>query len=180
MQPDPFSQQTVMVGQNVPTANPLGGGQVVYVQQAPSSAPTVIGILTCIFGAIMVVVGLLGLMAFSLLMDPSSELYEPAYAENSSLIWITGVFSLLLSAGYILGGVMITKRKKLGIYVTWAIIAILTVMNILVELVAPEISASDPNALGSGFNVVANIICSGICGVLVAIPLMVQTGNMED
>ena len=182
-QPDPYPQQTVTLGQNVPTANPLGGGQVIghiYVQQAPSPAPTVIGILTCIFGVVMVVVGLSGLMAFSLLMDPSSELYEPAYGENSSILWMMGMIQLLLSAGYILGGVMIAKRKKIGIYLTWAIIAIITGMNILIELIAPEISASDPNALGSGFNVVANIVCSGICGVLVAIPLMIQTSNMED
>ena len=180
MQPDPLTQQTVTVGQNIPMANPLGGGQVIYIQQAPSSVPTVIGILTCIFGVIMVIVGLLGLLGLSLLMDPASEIYLPEYEQNSGLLWISGIFSLVLCAGYLYGGFMITKRKKIGIYVAWASIAIITLINILIELIAPEISAADPNSFGSGFNIVANVLCSGICGALVAIPLMVETSNMVD
>jgi hypothetical protein len=180
MQPDLNPQQTVTVGQNIPAANPFGEGQVIYVQQAPNSAPTVIGILTCIYGVIMVVVSLLGLIGFTLLMDPSSEIYEPVFDENSSIIWMTGLLMLLSSAGYIFGGVMITKRKKIGVYVTWSIVAISTAINILIELIAPEISASDPNSFGAGFNMIVSIVCAGICGALIAIPLMVQGSNMED
>ena len=62
MQPDPYQpQQTVVVGQNTQFANnPYTTPQIIYVQNQPSVAPTVTGVLTIIYGVGSLILSLIG------------------------------------------------------------------------------------------------------------------------
>ena len=178
MQPDARQpQQTVVIGQNTQFANnPYTASQVVYVQNKPSVAPTFIGILTIIYGVGSLILSLIGLVAMSLFMDPSSELYDPVWAENEGFIMISGILSLLMLIGCIIGGVMIIQRKKMGIYITWGMIGAMTLLNVMAEFIAPGLAGIESN---SAVNILIQSFCGGLCAVLVAIPLMDAGSNME-
>jgi len=178
MQPDPYQpQQTVVIGQNTPLSNnPYAAPQVVYVQNQPSVAPTVIGILTIVYGVGMLLFTLIGVVGLSFINDPSSELYDPVWAENEGFIMASFVISTLMLIGCIIGGVMIIQRKKMGIYITWGMIGAMTFLNIMTEFIAPGLAGTESSAV---FNITIQSVCGAVCAVLVAIPLMDTGSNMD-
>ena len=80
----------------------------------------------------------------------------------------------------IVGGTMILKRQRKGIYLCWYAIGLIFISDLIMELLYPEISAVDPNSLGSEINIVFSTICNIICGLIVAIPLMVSNNGMDS
>jgi len=178
MQPDPYQpQQTVVIGQNTQFANnPYTANQVVYVQNQPSVGPTVIGIMTIIYGVGTLILSLIGLVGMSLFMDPSSELYDPVWAENEGFIMTASVLSIIMLIGCIIGGAMIIQRKKTGVYLAWGMIGAMTLLNVMTEFIAPGLAGTETN---SAVNILIQSFCGALCAVLVAIPLMDAGSNME-
>ena len=181
MQAGPNPPQTVVVQQNVATTPFAGGQYVVVQQQVPSSAPTFIGILTALWGVGGIIFGIISLLAMSMMLDPNSELFIPELEEHSNTIMLQGILGTLLSVGYIIGGILTAQRKKLGIHITWATIAVLTGLNIGFEILYPELSSlGGTESLGVAFSLIVYSVCGGICGLLAAIPLFVNGSQMTD
>ena len=153
------------------------GVQYVYTHDQQSSMPVVMGVITLIWGIGSILFSVIGLLAMTLIADPNSELYVPYFSENSAVIMLTTIVTTAISLGYVIGGVMMILRKKRGVYVTWGTIVVITVINSGFEILYPT-SQWDPNALGTPFALILNILCAGICGFLVAIPLMANQQNM--
>lgn len=177
MQPNP-SQSTqptpILVGFPQQGAMPTGQ-QVVYLQPQ-SSSPKVIGIFVIIYGAI----SLLGAFALFLpAVDPitGEEIVVPMEAFAVNL-----VNTAFVGLTCIISGFWMTQYKKKGIHL--AFLSLL--LSYFLGLAAFSLGAD--GGLGSvlgneaAFTLVAVTqgICSVICGLIVAIPLMSSGQGMDD
>ena len=153
--------------------------QNVIIMQQPSSAPKVVGILVIIWGSIFTILSAIGVIGLSLYTDSDSDLYVKQVADSPTILYlITGV-SIFAFIGQIVGGSFMVQKKKMGIFITWACLVVLFIGDIATELVYPDLTASQAGDLGTGLNLGFSAVCSGICGLLVAIPLMVSGNGMD-
>ena len=158
-----------LVGQ-VSTQPMMGGmpGNVIMVQQ-PSAAPKVIGIFSIIYGCF----GVLGsLMIVILGSSFGSEI--PGGVEESSLM-ILAVIGFLSGSAWIVAGVWINGRQRRGIHLAWLILVLEFIIDIVFASLIGGIQGVE-GAIGMG----ASVVGTGICGVIIAIPLMVSNGGLDD
>jgi len=170
---DPFSSQPVEMQQPMimgTTAQmPAYGQQPLYIQQAPSSAAKIIGIILVIVGAF----NLLGLLtAFGPQIDPFTG--EEIIVSTSSQV-LTAVNSLISLVGFVLAGVWMTQYRRKGLH-----LALLTiVVTYLIGVLTVGVGGNDggigtllDDGAALGVTAVLTGVCSGICGLIVAIPLL--------
>jgi hypothetical protein len=177
---NPQFVQTGMQPQTVIIDPNTGMPQNVIIMQQPSSAPKVVGILVIIWGSILTAISLIGLIGLTLLIDKDSELYVEQVANNPAWIYILTVIYVLCYIYQILGGSFMIQKKKMGIYITWACLGVLFIGDIAMELIYPDLAASQQGDYGTGINLGFSAVCSGICGLLVAIPLMISDSGMDN
>lgn len=164
---------TIMIDPNT------GLPQNIIIMQQPSAAPKVVGILVIIWGSIFTILSAIGVIGLSLYTDSDSDLYVKQVADSPTILYlITGV-SIFAFIGQIVGGSFMVQKKKMGIFITWACLVVLFIGDIATELVYPDLTASQAGDLGTGLNLGFSAVCSGICGLLVAIPLMVSGNGMD-
>lgn len=166
--------------QTMPTTQQMyGAQQQMILLQQPSSAPKVIGIFVIIWGALNAVGGLLGLFTGAFLSDS-----QVVGGDEFSIQLV--LFSLLgmgFGIGFIITGVQINNRKKIGVQLSWILIALSLVLGIIQTMLTPT---DDLEAVGfdSGafyaLQIGGQVVCNIICGLLVAIPLMVSNSMMDD
>ncbi|MEE2811545.1 MAG: hypothetical protein VX627_00740 [Candidatus Thermoplasmatota archaeon] len=180
MQPDPFApqQQTVIVGQTsaVPVAqmDPYGN-PVVYLPQERSSGAKVLGVL-CIIGGVFSIIGILG--SFLPQTDMDGNIIEvPMIA-----MLLSALGSAVMAGTFIVGGVWLLDYKRRGVHLCWVGLILGSVMAIA------SYAAGGDGGMGSyfgeetGFMIafVTTLLCNGICGLIVAIPMMSATGGLDD
>ena len=173
MQPDPYGQQQqVMIDPN--TGLPAN----VIIMQQPSQAPQVVGILIIIYGGLNVLASLLGLFGASML--GSVEVDDSALLDEYSMqLMVFSLAALVLSAVTIVSGVWINNRQTRGIHLAWVAIGLSMLMSFIQGAIVPT-ELTDPSGYGQMFGIVANVVCTMICGVIVAIPLMVANSGMDQ
>ena len=168
--------QTVTATQQV-----YGAQQQMILLQQPSSAPKVIGIFVIIYGAINALFGLIGALGGALLSTKSDL---GLYGSDVSLqVILFALISVGFGIGFIITGVQINNRKKIGVQLSWILIALSLVLGVLQTMLAtPEEIASTGlnNDAFYGIQIGGTIVCNAICGLLVAIPLMVNNSMMDD
>ena len=151
--------------------------QMIMMQQ-PSSAPNVIGIFVIIFGGIILLLTLGGSFILELLpeesqVDVSNEWYD----------YIILILTLSIGLGFIYSGMEITKRKKAGVRLTWLLLLIWTVTNIVGTLLEPVPDPGNGQEVNLpvlyGAVIGFQLFCGVICGLMAAIPLMVNNAFME-
>jgi hypothetical protein len=151
--------------------------QMIMMQQ-PSSAPNVIGIFVIIFGGIILLLTLGGSLILELLpeesqVDLSNEWYD----------YILLILTLSIGLGFIYSGMEITKRKKSGVRLTWLLLLIWTVTNIVSTLLEPVPDPGNGQEVNLpvlyGAVIGFQLFCGVICGLMAAIPLMVNNAFME-
>ena len=146
-------------------ANMPMGQQVVYLQQQSSSSKT-IGVLLILLGAFST----LGLLNLFIPIDPvtNEQIPIPALAAMT-------VNTLVTSVGYILAGVWMTQYKKKGIHLA----LLVTFGSFLIGVASVGLGGPD-GGIGAtfgeeatlGITAVLNGLCSGICALIIAIPLL--------
>lgn len=173
------SVPSVMIsGTTQPTAAPqqMYGNQQMILMQQPSSAPKVIGIFVIIYGALNALGGLLGVFGGALL--------ESGLDAEGSWIMMIGfsLVTLLLGVGFILSGTYINQRKKIGVQISW----ILLLASMVIGLAQTALMPVDLAGTGMsesfyyGSQIGGQVVCNAICGLLVAIPVMVNNSMMDD
>ncbi|MGB1488387.1 MAG: hypothetical protein ACPH54_04675 [Candidatus Poseidoniaceae archaeon] len=173
------SVPSVMIsGTTQPTAAPqqMYGNQQMILMQQPSSAPKVIGIFVIIYGALNALGGLLGVFGGALL--------ESGLDAEGSWIMMIGfsMVTLLLGVGFILSGTYINQRKKIGVQISW----ILLLASMVIGLAQTALMPVDLAGTGMsesfyyGSQIGGQVVCNAICGLLVAIPVMVNNSMMDD
>lgn len=164
---------TIMIDPNT------GLPQNVIIMQQPSAAPKVVGILVIIWGSIFTILSAIGVIGLSLYTDSDSDMYVKQVADSPTILYLITGISIFAFIGQIVGGSFMVQKKKMGIFITWACLVVLFIGDIAIELVYPDLAASQPNDLGTSLNLGFSAVCSGICGLLVAIPLMVSGNGMD-
>lgn len=172
----PMNSGTMLAGTpEMPT------GQLIYLQP-PSSAPKVIGILAIIYSVVFVLLDLDGLLS-SLSMS------------NSTLITF-GVVNLGAHLATLVGGVMLVKYQRKGVMLLLVAIALSTAVGVgqltMTEEIYDQMLADEDitqedydlimenNRLFQGIGTVMVVLCGGMCGLIVAIPLMVSNNGLDD
>ena len=153
---------------------------VIIIQQ-PSSSAKVVGILVIIWGVLN-----LGGEAYSL---------GDTLAIGGLFVGFSAI-NVLISGGYIAGGVMMTSYRKKGVQICLLMVVISAIMSMVSFAFLPDILDSaiedgdltddEAEALEGysgalvGVGIAVSVICNGICGLIVAIPLMVSNNGLDD
>ena len=166
--------QTVIIDPNT------GLPQNVVIIQQESSAPKVVGILIIIYGAIMGVLTLIAMLGVSLITDPDSEIYSTDVADSPAIMYVILGIAVLCGIGQVVGGIFMNQKKKMGIHLVWLTLLISFATDILMEFTYPDYIASQAGSMSTSINIAFSGVCSVICGVIVAIPLMVTGSGMDD
>lgn len=156
--------------------NPQMGQQIVYLQPQ-SSSPRILGTLVIIWGAI----SFLGvLLSFVPVVDPSTG---EQLAVPISVVLINVLNSILVGITCILGGYWMTQYKKKGIHLTLIGIIVSYFVGLagialggdagLGEFIGDESAVFTIFAVSQG-------ICSVLCGLIVAIPLMNAAQGLDE
>lgn len=174
----PMNQDTLLTGTTqMPT------GQLIYLQP-PSSAAKVVGILSVIYGFIF------GISFNILSLFGSSEL-------GSATFIALDVVNIIAGGGMLIGGVMMINYQRRGIILLFCAIALTTLVGVaqisMVDtaydqmLENGDISQEEYDAVQNvGDGVVAGVgmvilaFCNALCGLIVAIPLMVSNNGLDD
>ncbi len=173
----PMNQGTMLTGTTqMPT------GQLIYLQP-PSSAAKVVGILVVIWGV------LFGVIA-SLL-----NLFGNIQLGNSTLIAFD-VVTIIIGVATVVGGVMLINYQRRGVMLLLLAIGLsaavgvgqLTMVDDIYEqlLDEGELTQEEYDALQEvggivqGVGMVMVVFCNAICGLLVAIPLMVSNNGLDE
>ena len=155
--------------------------QNVIVIQEPSGGPKVVGILVIIYGV------------FSILGEVISigdTLDFGGFFIAMSLV------NVGLSAGFIAGGIMMTNYQKRGVHLSLILVAISTIVGIVAIMMMPDIiddlaeeedlTAEEREGLEAytgtimGLGAIFVVICNGICGLIIAIPLMISDNGLDN
>ena len=171
MQPQP---QTVII-------DPMTGlPQNVIMIQQPSAGPKVVGILVIIWG----VISILG------------EVFSIGQTLSMGSIFIaSSVLNLGISAGFIVGGAMMTNYQMRGVQISLAMIVVSTIVGLAMFALMPDLldDLADEEDLTSeereeldeyggvimGVGAIFTVICNGICGLIIAIPLMISNNGLD-
>jgi len=179
-------QESVM--EEEPNSNTLDGTPntqtVVQEQVFVNTGPTlpvqknvgakVIGIFTIIMGVLAILGGLFSLTDWGMTDINGFPITTPVEYKISSLI-----FSLAAGSMLIVGGYKMTNYEKMGIWIIFAALAVNYVGGIISSVLMGDAQGEGMgffNAAGSG---ICGIFCVAICGIIVAIPLMLSDGGME-
>ena len=195
MQPDPWGGQqpdhkqpeAVMVGTVSAEPSVLGHpgmvpGQVIMVQQ-PSGAAKVIGILIIISGCFGVITGLISIV-------------DSLSYSSVAIPLILAILGLAGSAASVLGGYWMTNYERRGVQLVLITVLVGFITASASTLVLEDIMLEELDngnmtqeeydltqgfmgALG-GIMIAVSAVCYGICGLIIAIPLMSANGGLDE
>ena len=155
--------------------------QNVIIIQQPSSGPKIIGILIIIFGAI------------TILSEVASIGNTLSYG---GLMLVVSLANLLIGGGFIVGGYMMQNYQTKGVHLSLLMLVLSTIIGILmismmpglIDDIAEEDDLTDDekdqleanSGLIAGVGLVFVVICNGICGLIIAIPLMISNNGLDE
>ena len=153
------------------------GGQVVYLQP-PSSAPKIIAILCIILASFGIIGSLLGFLSLPSLGNPNSDIYIPEFEWYKEVAYVNIFSELVGSVILLVGAIMLLNKKRLGVYVILVSIGLGLLRDLVMNTTYPEFATA---AGGMNATVLSAIsmFCSVFCGLLAAIPLMIQNNGLE-
>ena len=153
------------------------GGQVVYLQP-PSSAPKIIAILCIILASFGIIGSLLGFLSLPSLGNPNSDIYIPEFEWYKEVAYVNIFSELVGSIILLVGAIMLLNKKRLGVYVILGSIGLGLLRDLVMNTTYPEFATA---AGGMNATVLSAIsmFCSVFCGLLAAIPLMIQNNGLE-
>lgn len=163
--------QTMTAPQQMYGAQP----QMIMLQQ-PSSAPKVIGIFVIIYGALNALGGIIGVFGGALLESQFDT------GGSGTMMIAFSMLSTLIGVGFVLSGAQINQRKKSGVQLSWILILVTLILGLAqIALMPVDFTGTGVNeSFYYGSQIGGQVICNGICGLLVAIPLMVNNSMMDD
>lgn len=184
MQPNPWDDlqtegsapQVMIDGQTAQIST--GFNNQVILLQPPSSAAKVIGILLIIWGAINSIFLLLAAVGWS-----SSEIREEQGITTSNII-LSSVSGIISVATSILGGIWMMNYQRKGVYLVLIGIIIGFLFSIALSLTGnTDAAAADADlneSMVSSIAIGISAVCSAVCGLIVAIPLMIANNGLDD
>ena len=156
----------------------MGTQHQMIMMQQPSSAPNVIGVFVIIWGGLQILSTIGGAFINDLLPEASQV--------DATMEWYDYLFSLLsivFGLGFIYAGYAITNRQKFGVHLAWILLSVGLVLGIVMAFFEPMPDAPEGQEVNKnlflGIAIGGQLFCNAICGLLAAIPLMVNNAFME-
>ena len=184
MEPNPWEQtadlnqtdELLIDGQ--PAQISTGFGNQVIMLQQPSSAAKVIGILLIIWGGLNTVFLLLAMLGWS---DADVRQQQGIDSLGIGLNVASGGISIATS---IIGGIWMMNYQRKGIYLVLLGIIIGFIFSVVLSFTgSTDVAAQDAGlneSVVSTIAVGASAVCSAVCGLIVAIPLMISNNGLDD
>ena len=172
------TQQPMIMGA---PSQPYGyGQQPIIIQQTPSSAAKVIGILVIIYSSLSIL----------------GEAFGTLSPGGNGLTLALAAVNILAYGGMIFGGVQMVQYNRQGVYIVVgaiALVAFSTIASFQIvldydqmlengEITQEEYDFISDEDLGGAVSVIGTIgvvICNGICMAIVAIPLMIANNGFQ-
>ena len=177
IEPDNKSLESSLEG-NVASPQGAFDGQIIMLQP-PSNASKIIGICCIIFGAFNII------SLLSLLFIPQVDPLTNEEISVSTSSFIISILSALISIVTLcVGGYMMVNFQKRGIFIVIGgifvgfIISTISVMMGDFDGWGESVGMSDNAANGILIGVQA--LCNVLCGVIVAIPLMIANNGLDN
>lgn len=184
MQPDPWGDvepEHKSMESSLEGAVSLDGnnfnGQIIMLQP-PSSSSKVIGILLIIYGVLNLFSLLISLIGFT-----SSEFMdEMGYSSVDVILLVLSGFVATLTS--IIGGYWMSNYQRKGIHLALVGLAVGFLIQIIMSF--SESTQDSYEQLGlEGSTVTALVVgiqaaCMAVCGLIIAIPLMVANNGLDD
>tara|TARA_Y100001935_G_scaffold200839_1_gene169179 strand:+ start:99 stop:692 length:594 start_codon:yes stop_codon:yes gene_type:complete len=174
-----------------PTNNQNAFGQnVVYVKQK-SQIPRVFGVLMMIYGVVVGLFGIVGVFGTGAVISDYENTGISVSGLQSAWFYISAISSGLIVTGAVAyGGFETYNYKKRGVMIGLGAVAfgfLVSLGDIALtgDIVEQYVESSGEGelegigALVAGVGVVMSIVCSAMCGLLVAIPLLVSGTDLE-
>ena len=165
--------------------------QTVAYAPVKSQVPKIFGIFMMIYGVIVGLFGILGVFGTGGVISD----YENAGIEISGLqtawFYISAIGSgLIVSGAVAYGGYETFNYKRRGVMIGLGAVAFGFVLSLgdtaitgdIVQQFLDSTGEADVGGLGAlvaGVGVVMSLVCSAICGLLVAIPLLASGNDLE-
>ena len=150
-------------------------GQNFPVQK--NAAAKVIGILVMIYYVVGTGLSFLGLVALSFLDEEMIAAgAEPLPATLLFALVIIGLIPAIIGC---IGGWKMYNYEKMGIWLVLGSLGIGWILSIVNGALTSDYGGTGDAGIDAAFNGICGIFCLAICGVIVAIPLMLADGGME-
>jgi hypothetical protein len=153
--------------------------------EKPSNAPIIIGVLMVIGGLFGVLGGAWGLMTAAdsiALLDELNEDMDTAIDIPTWWIWTGPLLQLLSGIAVLAGGVLLMKRMKMGVFLGLGSVGISLLQGVLETSIMTHVYSdlgTVPGTTIAGIGLVVTIGCNAICGLIIALPLMMSNVNLE-
>lgn len=166
----PMGQSTMLTG-----TTQMPAGQLIYLQP-PSSAAKVMGILLIIWGALQ------GLGVVNLFVDPVDPITLEVLEYPVAAKVLDGLSTVAGLVGFIAAGVLLTRYEKRGVWLAIGVIGAQFVLGLAAFAAGtPDGGLGSLFGEGAAFGIWAGVsaFCSGLCALIVAIPMMVSNNGLQ-
>ena len=150
-------------------------GQNFPVQK--NAAAKVIGILVIVYYVLITGFTFLGLLALSFLDE--EIIVAGAEPLPMTLFAFTAILGLIPAIIGCIGGWKMYNYQKMGIWLVFGSLIIGWIVSIVNGALTSDYGGSGDAGIDAALNGICGILCMAICGVIVAIPLMLSDGGME-
>ena len=178
-----------------PNAAPAGDGGGTYdhtvMVVSKSSLPKVMGILMMIYGVVIGLFGILGILGTGAAISNYEDTGISVSGLQTAWFYISAISSGLIVTGAVAyGGYETYNYKKRGVMIGLGAVAFGFVVSLGDMAITADImdqylelsGGAEVEGLGglvAGVGVVMSLVCSAICGLLVALPLIASADSLE-
>ncbi len=166
-----------------PADAPAGAFDQPAVTMGPkSSLPKVMGILMMLYGAIIGLLSLLGLLG----TGNTIEMYEEMGVDfSTAFVYLEALTAVGVNFVVAYAGYQVFNYQKSGVKIGLYAIGFQLLVSLIGAVVYADMMAeiAGDSALGGvvgGIGAFASVFCAAICGLFVALPVLASGDSMED
>ena len=166
-----------------PAEAPAGAFDQPAVMMGPkSSLPKVMGILMMLYGSIIGLLSLLGLLG----TGDTIELYEELGVDfSTAFVYLEALTAVGVNFVVAFAGYQVFNYQKSGVKMGLYAIGFQLLVSLIGAVVYADMMAelAGDSALGGvigGIGAFASVFCAAICGLFVALPVLASGDSMED
>ena len=166
-----------------PAEAPAGAFDQPAVMMGPkSSLPKVMGILMMLYGSIIGLLSLLGLLG----TGDTIELYEELGVDfSTAFVYLEALTAVGVNFVVAYAGYQVFNYQKSGVKMGLYAIGFQLLVSLIGAVVYADMMAeiAGDSALGGligGIGAFASVFCAAICGLFVALPVLASGDSMED
>ena len=165
-----------------PAADAGAYGQPTVMVGPKSSLPKIMGILMMIYGVVMGLLSVLGLLVVGTTID---EYASVGIEVNSIFMWIQALVAVVVNFVIAYAGNQVRNYQRsgvmMGLYAIGAQLAVSLIGTVLfADAMAEMAGDSALGAAAGGIGAFFQVFCAAICGLLVALPILASADSLED